>query len=75
MHVTKYGYNEFGPLIPLASLYTKFTVLVPVKIVLENSAVKVNIVYEDESVQLKIVFEYFNCSGKDCLWGLTYIVY
>ena len=28
MHVTKYGYNEFGPMVPWASLYTKFTVLV-----------------------------------------------
>ena len=27
MHVTKYGYNEFGPMVPWASLYTKFTVL------------------------------------------------
>ena len=27
MHVTKYGYNEFGPVVPWASLYTKFTVV------------------------------------------------
>ena len=26
MHVTKYGYNEFGPMVPWASLYTNFTV-------------------------------------------------
>ena len=27
MHLTKYGYNEFGPMVPWASLYTKLTVL------------------------------------------------
>ena len=27
MHVTKYGYNEFGRMVPWVSLYTKFTVI------------------------------------------------